>query len=405
MTARALLAAIAAVLISIPSFATEKKANAADRLPTATVLCYHIVESPHDDRMEVSRDTFRQQMQYLEMTGYNVIPLRHVYEYVMGKRNTLPQNAVVVTFDDGWRSTYTEVLPEMKKRGFPFTVFVYPRIIGQTAYALTWSQIREMSDAGVDFQSHSLSHGYLTRRRHSQLDDRAYNEWLQQELAESKRQLEKQTGKTVSFIAYPYGDFDHTVTELTGKAGYAAGLTCEFGRVKRGSDPLRMKRFVIDKRMDFAEFRRYLGATPMQLAEMTPPPGKDLDPEQVIISARLPKPQSIDPKSVGMALLSTSATTPFAYDARTGAISVTVRDGLLAKGRTHRAIVWARDAKTGKRVEASWTFRLPEPPPQPLPTMTPVIAPAVVAQPAAAGGGATSELREVGSGLTRAPKR
>ena len=90
---------------------------------------------------------------------------------------------------------------------------------------------------------------------------------------ESKRILEKEAGKKVQFIAYPYGDYDDRVAEAAGKAGYTAALTCDFGRVKKGSDPLRMKRFVIDDKMDFADFRKYLGATPMQVAEVTPKPG------------------------------------------------------------------------------------------------------------------------------------
>src|ERR1700730_9470413 len=100
----------------------------------ATILCYHIVESPQDPRMEVSREVFRQQMRYLSTTGYTVVPLREIYEYATGKRQSLPKNAVAITIDDGWRSAYTEAFPELKKRHFPFTLFIYPRIIGQTAY-------------------------------------------------------------------------------------------------------------------------------------------------------------------------------------------------------------------------------------------------------------------------------
>src|SRR5437016_8942412 len=80
----------------------------------ATILCYHIVQSPQDPRMEISREAFRQQMRYLAMTGYTVIPLRDLYDYASRKRGSLPQNSVVITIDDGWRSTYTEVFPEMK---------------------------------------------------------------------------------------------------------------------------------------------------------------------------------------------------------------------------------------------------------------------------------------------------
>ncbi|MEA2325950.1 MAG: hypothetical protein QOE68_909, partial [Thermoanaerobaculia bacterium] len=189
MAARALTAALISILFSGFAAAAAPPPSPSDNIG-ATVLCYHIVESPQDPRMEVSRETFRQQMRYLAMTGYNVIPLRDLYDYVTGKRNSLPKNAIVVTIDDGWRSTYTEVFPEMKRYGFPFTVFVYPNIIGQTARALTWKQVREMSDAGVDIESHSLTHPFLTRRRHAELDQRAYSNWLSRELIDSKRMIE-----------------------------------------------------------------------------------------------------------------------------------------------------------------------------------------------------------------------
>jgi peptidoglycan/xylan/chitin deacetylase (PgdA/CDA1 family) len=363
MTARRALSVLILVLFTLFAGAAPRRRapEPADDHPTATVLCYHIVESPAAPLMHIDRYTFRQHLQYLEMTGYNVIPLRHLYEYVTGKRTSIPKNAVVITIDDGWRSTYTEAFPELQKRKFPFTVFIYPNIIGKTSNALTWDQIREMAEAGVDIQSHSLTHPYLTKRMHRSLAKEKYAEWLQRELVQSKKVLEKQTGKKVQFLAYPYGDYDDAVAEASEKAGYLAALTCNFGRVHKGSDPLRMKRFVIDDRMDFAAFRRYLGATPLRLAERTPKPGV-VDPAVTTVSAKIASFDSLDPKSVGMALLSLGSTVPYSYDATTGAISLAVRDGIAAlQSRVHRAVVWGTDVKTGKRVEATWVFRLPEP--------------------------------------------
>ncbi|HXA19647.1 MAG TPA: polysaccharide deacetylase family protein [Thermoanaerobaculia bacterium] len=357
MAARALTAALITILVSgIAAYAAP-----ADFDFGATVLCYHIVESPQDPRMEISRETFRQQMRYLAMTGYNVIPLRELYEYVAGKRASLPRNAIVVTIDDGWRSTYTEVFPEMKRYGFPFTVFIYPQIVGQTSHALNWKQIKEMSDAGVDFESHSLSHPFLTRRRHAELDQHAYTGWLERELIDSKRLIEHATGKPVLFFAYPFGDYDHFLVDSVGRAGYDAALTCEAGKVRRGSNPLRMHRMVVEKKMDFVSFRHYLGAGSMRLDEMTPQPGVIFDPGQTLtVSAKIPDHGKIDPKSVGMALLSVPGALPFSYDPSTGAISVAaVKEAL--KGTYQRALVWATDAKSGKRIEASWMFKLPEP--------------------------------------------
>ena len=393
MTARRATTALTLFLISATLSAAPPTAD--DGAPTATVLCYHIVEAPSAPRMMIDRETFRQHLQYLEMTGYNVIPLRHLQEYVAGTRASIPKNAVVITIDDGWRSTYTEAWPELKKRNFPFTVFVYPNIIGKTSNALTWAQIKEMSDEGVDIQSHALTHPFLTKRKHRSMSDEKYAAWLRRELVESRRILEEQTGKSVEFIAYPYGDYDDRVANAAAKAGYTAALTCDFGPVKKGSNPLKMKRFVIDDQMDFAAFRGYLGAKPMRLAEMTPQPGKPAGPQMTTIKARLPKADAIDPHSVGMALLSLGAPVPYVYDAQTGEITLQLSTSLGAlKSKSHRAIVWATDRTTGKRVEATWVFRLPQPeaapkPAQPRQVIAAAPAP-VAATPAsgsAAGGG------------------
>jgi peptidoglycan/xylan/chitin deacetylase (PgdA/CDA1 family) len=356
MTARVLMATMIAMLVSVPLLAARKK-ELNDGRPGATVLCYHIVESPKDPMMEITRETFRQHLQYLEMTGYNVIPLRHLYEYVSGKRESIPENAVVITIDDGWRSAYTEAYPELKKRGFPFTLFVYPNIINKTGIALTWDQIREMQEDGADIQSHTFSHAYLSRRRHDEMDDEEYATWLRKELVDSKKKIEKETGKTVEFLAYPYGDFDSRVAATVEHAGYSAALTCVAGRVHKGSDPFRMKRVVIDKTMDFATFRAFMGASQIELAEETP--AREWEPGRTVVSARIPNHESLDPRSVGMALLSANSVVPYAYDATTGAISLVLNDPL--KGDVHRALVWGRDAKTGKRVEGSWTFRTAAP--------------------------------------------
>jgi len=347
------------------------------------VLCYHIVESPTDPRMEISREQFHQQMRYLAVTGYTVIPLKHAWEYATGVRTSLPPRSVVITFDDGWRSTYTEVFPEMKKRHFPFTVFIYPNIVGKTSHALSWKQIKEMVEWGADIQSHSFSHPFLTKRRHQGLDDKAYTAWLHHELQGSRDTIARETGKPVEFLAYPYGDYDHFLAAAVARSGFLGALTCDYGRVKKGSDPLRMRRLVIEKRVDFASFRHYLGAAPLPLLAAAPQPNQALDPGMtpIVVSAKIPNYKNVDPKSVGLALMSSAATSvPFAYDPHDGSITMTIKDAL--KG-LQRAIVWATDTKSGKRLEATWLFKIPEPAPPPPAAPAPVTA----AAPVAGGGG------------------
>jgi peptidoglycan/xylan/chitin deacetylase (PgdA/CDA1 family) len=271
----------------------------------------------------------------------------------------------------------------MKRRHFPFTLFIYPSIVGQTSHALTWKQIKEMAAWGADIESHSFSHPFLPRRRHGAMDDRKYAAWLSHELEGSRKVLEHETGKPVEFLAYPYGDYDHVLAAAAGRSGYLGALTCDYGRVKKGSDPMRMKRFVIEKRIDFASYRHYLGAAPLPLLAAAPQPNQALDPgvTPIVVSAKIPNFKNVDPKSVGLALMSSTATTvPFAYDPHDGSITMTVKDAL--KG-LQRAIVWATDSKSGKRLEGTWLFKIPEP----APATPPPPPPATAAAPVAGGGG------------------
>ncbi|HEY5611678.1 MAG TPA: polysaccharide deacetylase family protein, partial [Thermoanaerobaculia bacterium] len=298
-------------------------------------------------------ETFREQLRYLETAGYSVIPLSDLHDYISGKRDSIPEHSVVITVDDGWRCTYDKIYPELKAFGYPFTVFIYPKFIGMGSYALTREQVREMAEDGVDVQSHSLSHLFLSRRMHRSWDGARYGQWLRAELKDSKKKIEKMTGKPVRFLAYPYGDFDGNVAAEAAEAGYDGALTCEFGSVTRGTNPLQLNRIIIDVNTSLDQFRRHLGAAPLELVEKTPQ--RELDPRRPLIAAKIANPEQLDPNSVGIALLSLGRT-PYSYDPNSGEISFVVREPLSANRQ--RAVVWGVDKVSGKRYETIWTFYL-----------------------------------------------
>jgi hypothetical protein len=103
------------------------------------------------------------------------------------------------------------------------------------------------------------------------------------------------------------------------------------------------------------------------------------------VSAKIPNHKSLDPKSIGMALISSTSAAPFSYDARDGSITMVLKDAIdNLRGKYQRALIWAIDSKTGKRVEASWTFRVPDqllPQPPASPAVQPgALAPATTGQ-------------------------
>lgn len=348
----------AALMLAVPLLTLSVQAEPENREPAATILCYHVVESPADTRFGITRETFHQHLDYLDDAGYNVVYLADLYDYVSGKRESLPENPVVITIDDGWACTYDIFYKEMQRRGMPFTAFIYPNFINGSRFALTWEEIREMSDNGVDIQSHTLSHGYLTERMQTERDD--YGRWLQDELLRSKKILEEKTGKPVRFLAYPYGEYDTAVTRATERAGYDAGLTCNFGRNERGIDPFRLRRVVIDETTTFDQFRQYLGARKLAVENVTPRQGRGANPSYPVVGARIVEPERVESDSVRLAVMG-HADLPFFYDERDGSVSL-VLNSPIGDGKPLDVVLWATSKETGERLEASWQVRFPASP-------------------------------------------
>lgn len=84
--------------------------------------------------------------------------------------------------------------------------------------AMSWEQVRQMSEAGVEFGSHAVSHPILTA-----LDDAE----LARELTDSRRTIEEQTGKRCEVLAYPGGSgaYDARVLEAVRASGYRLGVS------------------------------------------------------------------------------------------------------------------------------------------------------------------------------------
>lgn len=102
---------------------------------------------------------------------------------------------------------------------------------------LDWAHIREMYDLGIDFGSHACSHRILTR-----LDE----EEVSEELTRSKALLENRLETDIKTIAYPNGDYDSQLGNLTKIAGYTTGFGTEFGSVTHKDDAFNLNRINVN---------------------------------------------------------------------------------------------------------------------------------------------------------------
>ena len=316
--------------------------------PQVPILAYHQVEEVPKLGWSVSRENFRNQMEYLRSAGYHVIPISDLYDYLTRKRDTLPENPVVITVDDGFADAYTNAFPILEKFGYPWSLYVYPHFVGKEN-ALSWPQIRKLAGEGVDVQSHTTNHPHLMRRSHPEMSDEAYATWLTNELAGSKTTIEAQTKHPIRFLAYPYGDFDAGVKAEAAKAGYAIALTSWAGFNTRTTDPLELRRFPMMSDTSLAQFAIGVGGVTLQVHDIVPAPDSVGTP--VAIKAFLTSPAEVDPASVRLALLGERSSST--YDPQAGAVT-------LETPRLHRArqtiVVYAERASDRKPMLASWTF-------------------------------------------------
>jgi peptidoglycan/xylan/chitin deacetylase (PgdA/CDA1 family) len=220
------------------------------------VLCYHQFSETGIDKMTVTRSAFEKQMRFLKDEGYRVISLDQLLDFIDFK-GQLPGKAVVITIDDGWRSTYDIAYPILKEYGYPATLFVYTDLIVGGAKTLDWDLIREMSVNGIDVQCHTKTHSDLNRKATQQsMGD--YLKGVERELTESAAVIQNKVGKKVTYLAYPYGETNSLVVAVAKKVGYRGAFTVERGGNPFFVDAYRIQRSMIYGDLSFQDFKKNL---------------------------------------------------------------------------------------------------------------------------------------------------
>jgi len=227
-----------------------------ERYQTVPVLTYHQFAEKSTNRMTVSREAFEAQMNLLKVKGFQVITLAQLVDFVEF-RGQLPEKSVVITIDDGWRSTYDIAFPILRKYGYPATLFVYTQLITGGAKTLSWEQVREMSSQGIDVECHTISHRNLALPQ-GQESPEQYFGTIAREIAESTRTIEQKLGKRPTFMAYPYGDTNGLAITLLKRQGFRAGLTVNREANAFFESSFRLGRAMIYGDFDLARFERNL---------------------------------------------------------------------------------------------------------------------------------------------------
>lgn len=232
----------------------------------AVGLMYHHFGVDRYPSTNIRLEQFEQQLQFLEQNGFQVLHLNRVLGALQAGED-LPDKTVVITMDDAYESVYTEAFPRLKRRGWPFTVFVSTDYIdkGYSNY-MSWAQMREMAQHGASFGNHSRSHGHLIRRQGGESLSQ-WRERVRDDLRFAQRRLEEELDTVTDVFAYPYGEYNLALAELVESLGLI-GMGQHSGAMGSNSDFRFLPRFPMAEA--FAEpeaFRNKVLSLPMPLQQ------------------------------------------------------------------------------------------------------------------------------------------
>ncbi|HVQ28082.1 MAG TPA: polysaccharide deacetylase family protein [Vicinamibacteria bacterium] len=222
------------------------------------ILTYHRVNDHHPkDRLTVRPDAFRSQMEILRSSGRPVLSLGQAVRALRGEA-PLPEEAVVVTFDDGYADNYEVALPILDRLGLSATFFLAtgfmdgPRTLERYLGCcdrdgmLAWDQVREMKARGHELGGHGRAHLELAPLEH----DRAL-----EEIEGCAADLVAQIGERPRLFCYPRGSESGRVRELVAERGFEAACTVYPGANGPGTPLLGLKRTEVSGADDLEDFR------------------------------------------------------------------------------------------------------------------------------------------------------
>ncbi|MGZ5019584.1 MAG: polysaccharide deacetylase family protein, partial [Chthoniobacterales bacterium] len=345
-----------------------------DQSAQVIIYGYHrFVKQVHRPDTEITPEMFEGQMKELKDKNIPVIGMQDFLAWKRGEKN-IPPKAAIITFDDGWKSQFEVGWPILKKFGYPLTLFIYTEGIKGGKYgggeAMSWEQLAELRDEGVDIEAHSATHQDLRRpydkSQKKKLNPEEYEQFLDSEIAGSKRTLEQKLGVKVNCFAVPFGFVNERVREFIKKSDYEGVFTVYGQRLTYSTPNDSLGRYLIEgnKPKVFTEAATFGGSASgtgtAPVAEVSkagisaqPADGETITTALPLIRASLASFGEIDEKSVQMRV-SGLGLAAASYDPKTQVVSYQVTQKLRDKSCT--VIV---SAKSGdKKVETSWTFNI-----------------------------------------------
>lgn len=270
-----LLIILSVLILSLSTSHNYILADKSDKIP---ILIYHDIRESYegDNELYLSTKDFKEGLLYLKAMGYNAISFNDYTDYKDGIKE-LPENPVILTFDDGYYSNYSIAYPILKELDMKATFAVIGWSVGKDAQVIgnspiikhfSWEEAKEMEDSGyIDIESHSYNlHEVGNRKNTSNGVLGLY--WEKNEKTESRitdddfrmqKEMYENLGHKSKVFVYPFGSRSDFTDEVYSKLGYEYTVGTETGISDLSKEKYNLKRIssVAEPRNFVKEVLRY----------------------------------------------------------------------------------------------------------------------------------------------------
>ncbi len=218
------------------------------------IIMYHHVKNGGFGKDCISPYEFESDLAYLKENNYTTITMTDLINYVY-EDTPLPDNPIILTFDDGYLSTYQYVYPLLKEYDMKIVLSVVGKSIDDfsrvkddhVAYAhITWEKLREMQDSGhAEIQNHTYNLHKICNGRYGcyQRDNETLSQY-EQLLTEDTLKLQERAaellGGAPTTFTYPYGKYNDTTEKIIKRLGFKATMSASYGLNLINKDPERL---------------------------------------------------------------------------------------------------------------------------------------------------------------------
>lgn len=208
----------------------------AKREVSAPVLMYHVINPPPAGApfpgLYVPAKEFAEQMHALARAGFHAVTQDQLWRH-WRQGAPLPVKPIVITFDNGYQSQYSNALPVLRRLRWKAVENIQLTGLPPSQGGLSQAQVKGLVSAGWELDTQGFSHADLIT-----LDSAE----LHYQVALSRATIQRRYHVPVHWFCYPSGHYDATVIAAVKQAGYLGSTTVVPGWASPSEDPYSLPR-------------------------------------------------------------------------------------------------------------------------------------------------------------------